>query len=1202
MPDIFDIVAKEESDDIFNRVAVEEAKPDIFNKVAAKEAKPDIFDRVAAKQLTGYQEQVISGLRQEGLEDWKIKKLSKKMSQFPDVYQPPETQTEYARRVQEIELSNIRNIYKEDKPIIRPEELSAALKRGGRKGVILRALGSEQEETPETANFLERLTETGGKLLADSGFMIAGAKVGGAIGTAVSPGIGTAVGAGAGMFMLPTAIESIFDEYEEFAKKGTDLTFGEFIKRGGAVTKETAKAGVLGAMMGTVGKAIPYLSKIPGFKKLLDYKYGKATAKFAANMAGFTGVERAFEGELPSAQNMGDFALLMLAGESIGTGIEKLKAYGERPLELGKKKVRPIVEKIKKIVPEPIAEYIKKAQRSAGWTDTVKDILGERDVKKIETHEKWKKSHADLVGEHGKEFTAKEHQDMFAYANKTGNPFIEGDTFKDVKARTPKYTKDFIDKTVRKTLQEIRKNVNEDPLMKDITPRSGLAERYLPGFYEGDPKELAKVHKKVVNKLNIKNPHASAKAFLTYHEALKEGGLKPRYKTIPELMERYENNIARAKLNVNIIDTARKYNDVTGHKLISVKEKNPRAYHEAKVNDYIPFWDETLRTYKDKNGNIKVSPKPALIDPGFGDAFQGIFSKDVPANPNIMGKLLGKVGTGYDYLNRRWNRFLVSFSPYHTKTQLFNVLGQLGFKEAVNVKNIMLKGAEYLENPEYRKKYARARLNVGTLESLDISKDAKLFDKALDTVLNPEGKSSKVIKAAQKSLSSKANYLHEKMIPRIKAYSFEEVMKAETAKWEKAEGKKLTSNETKAMQRVVAEQMNAVFGGPDWESSMFFKDPKARKWMRRFVAFPGWTVSNLHQAFNVLKPGLPGVIGRRFMLRFIINGGALAGTLRGLFGGTQQKEDGSLYFDPVKALESLRDISNPQDYFSFTLPAIDYKTDSGKIIRFGRNSDGTRIKLTMGKQILEVPKYVSGITQAAEILFNKMSAPLREFAKQAFGHTPSSSQKTLMYPVRAKYEGGERLPWKGKKGLIAQLPERAKSVGESVTPFGVGTLIQDGALKWAQTLFGTFGSVKEATLGKEADNIRSALENKSVSAREGALEKIEKKLKRNDFTEKEINGKISQIKGFVKKDKYADRVRGVLMLADVAKRRKHVIKLKREMEKDNLEFTDRAIDGLFESELKSLAFEGFITKSQMEDWLPGGKRKKRATRKRRKRR
>jgi len=119
-------------------------------------------------------------------------------------------------------------------------------------------------------------------------------------------------------------------------------------------------------------------------------------------------------------------------------------------------------------------------------------------------------------------------------------------------------------------------------------------------------------------------------------------------------------------------------------------------------------------------------------------------------------------------------------------------------------------------------------------------------------------------------------------------------------------------------------------------------------------------------------------------------------------------------------------------------------------------------------------------------------------------------------------------------------------------------------------------------MAKQEDNIRTALENKNVSQRTKELDKVEKFLKRNDFTQKEIDKKIATVKGFVKKDRYVERVRGALLMADEDKREKYTNELRQEMREDNLNFTEGAIDSLFASEIKSLAFEGFITKAEIE--------------------
>jgi len=79
---------------------------------------------------------------------------------------------------------------------------------------------------------------------------------------------------------------------------------------------------------------------------------------------------------------------------------------------------------------------------------------------------------------------------MKYYAQKTGDPNIGvEDSFADVSQRLPKHAKAFVDEVIRPHLKESLKTWNEHPATRDINPRKGLEEYYLPGVY----KEVLKI-------------------------------------------------------------------------------------------------------------------------------------------------------------------------------------------------------------------------------------------------------------------------------------------------------------------------------------------------------------------------------------------------------------------------------------------------------------------------------------------------------------------------------------------------------------------------------------------------------------------------------------------------------------------------------------------------------------------------------------
>lgn len=1049
--------------------------------------------------------------------------------------------------------------------------------------------------TDKDRNYINLLTRTMGEGLGDIPVIALGsalgAKAGAIVGAAagsVIPGAGTAGGATVGATITGAAtglalnelIKKSYEEYRDFVEQGNDLTFEEFLKRSGRVGAATAKSAALGAVLGTTSKLLPFLKKIPGVSKLVSTKPGQALINTTAEAATLTGADAIYEGKMPTAESFAH-NMTSLFGYKMGAApyglapkaIKAFKAYGERPLELtGKAKPEPALEAIKKFAPESVKSFIEKKQEAAKYIDLVKDYTGEIDVKKIENQEKWVNEYKKALTENGRLFTKEEHQDMFAYANKTGNPNIEGDGYNDVVERLPKAAKDLIDKAVRPTFQRVKQEVNSDPLMKDINERPELVDRYLPGMYEGPPEEIRKASNKIKARFNTTNPHASFKTFLNYHEAMREAGLKPKYNTVPQLMEAYMNNIARAKMNAAFLREVRYMQDVTGKPLLKIAEQDKGGYIDAKHNGFTPFWDEALRTYRDKDGKVKISPSPALLEPGFGNMARGIFSQRAPIPK-------WKSMESYDKLKSQWQRFRVSFSPYHYFTQTWNLGAVLGFKKGIlGFPTVMREGGELLKDIDFKKRMAMARVITKPHELIDINKVDADFTSSFDDMV--DAKNETMFTKAKNKLIKASNALHEEVIPRMKAYAFNEITKVERAKIEKQTGKPLTAQESKALDRLVGTHVNNTFGGTDMRTSLVLNDPLAQRSFNRIISFPQWTSSNLRQAMDALKPGLGGKLGRNAVARMALQGIMFNGAMRFLSGALRQDENtGETIIDPIAGYNEFRSPTKMDDYFRFTMPALDIRDKTGKVIvRLGRNADGTRMKVTPNKQLLEVYKYFQGVPEFTEQVFNKLAEPIKAVYKQAVGHTPSAMNKTLMYPVQGKYEGGQMVPWQGKKGLIAQLPSRGLALAEDVLPYGPAHIINQGWLPWAQTLFGSFSSRKETTLSRESDNIREALE----SGNNKKLDNARAMLKRNDFTDKQIDGEINRVKGYIKRDRYGDLMRGVLLLKNEKDKIRELIRLKHRVMKDPLKFGKLAFHGLIQTSVNDLAYNGFMTKAEAE--------------------
>jgi hypothetical protein len=181
---------------------------------------------------------------------------------------------------------------------------------------------------PENAGMASRIISQVGTLAGDLpamvagyyGGSVAGAYGGGAAATLAGPeatpfgaAIGSKVGGSAGAFALPAAIREILMQHYQ---KGDIKDFNDFYERSSAVLWQATKAGITGAATGgagvVAGKAFAPLSST-----VLKY-----TGQAAAEVATMVGVGRALEGQVPSASDFAEAAILVGGLHAVSAPIE----------------------------------------------------------------------------------------------------------------------------------------------------------------------------------------------------------------------------------------------------------------------------------------------------------------------------------------------------------------------------------------------------------------------------------------------------------------------------------------------------------------------------------------------------------------------------------------------------------------------------------------------------------------------------------------------------------------------------------------------------------------------------------------------------------------------------------------------------------------------------------------------------------------
>ncbi|MFW9872327.1 MAG: LPD38 domain-containing protein [Candidatus Thorarchaeota archaeon] len=290
----------------------------------------------------------------------------------------------------------------------RPGELIPRFIIGAKRSVagefinnFLDVQSPEELETKLSKNptFWEQFVQSGGELLSDSPFMMAGALIGSAIGGAAGAGIGAPtgvgvpftasagaiVGGGIGTFALPSFLKSALREYRNYANKGNDLTFGEFIQGAANRTIQTTlRSGANGAILSMIGPLMGQLSKAPVLKHLFNTKLGSDLTEIAATTGILTGTEALATQTIPTneqfARSLATIAVFKLIKRGpqeakrfiIQKRLKRLSQHNLEKLGFDKKEI----EKIETATPQQIDKIVRGVQQRLALTTDVTGAKG----------------------------------------------------------------------------------------------------------------------------------------------------------------------------------------------------------------------------------------------------------------------------------------------------------------------------------------------------------------------------------------------------------------------------------------------------------------------------------------------------------------------------------------------------------------------------------------------------------------------------------------------------------------------------------------------------------------------------------------------------------------------------------------------------------------------------------------------------------
>jgi len=461
----------------------------------------------------------------------------------------------------------------------------------------------------------------------------------------------------------------------------------------------------------------------------------------------------------------------------------------------------------------------------------------------------------------------------------------------------------------------------------------------------------------------------------------------------------------------------------------------------------------------------------------------------------------------------------LSFFHYVPLTE--SSAGALGAKRAFSFKNIANQGVELRSNEAFMKDAAKHGLVVHKpVERYAKAQETggKLVDAAMKYL--PEKAVSKIsdniVSKGIKKLAKAQEYLFEQYHPNLKAVTWQDFVNKAMSKRIAKDGP-IPKAEVYKIKTQMADLVNSMYGGQNWDTQRIFNSKNYRQWLRRVIAYPDWTTSAIRQAAGAFSGGLKGQASRKYWLKFGINSLMAHEALKFVFGGMKQSDEknksiSGIRWDPVKAAKTVLN-PDPIEWYKFPLPDVPVKI-AGKVFNPGREAAtekkevGSKLYSHFGKQALEIKDWAK---HPLRTLFSKSNPVISTIWKQVLESTPSDRES---FSVRGKWKGMKRMPWDATEPYTgARIASRLSSLIGDVTPFSMKNLFQYGAGPYVGTIGGSIPISKGTTPYKAAPVLEKAFRNKDIKT----VNSIRKALSDNGYSDRQVKSAITRARNAAKK-------------------------------------------------------------------------------------
>lgn len=382
---------------------------------------------------------------------------------------------------------------------------------------------------------------------------------------------------------------------------------------------------------------------------------------------------------------------------------------------------------------------------------------------------------------------------------------------------------------------------------KDLGTIHNIRDNYANRIYQPEPsKDFVKTE--LTSGLKQTTSHGKRRIFDTIFDAI-QNDKKPATVNFPDLLSIHNEEMARVNTAVKLTDSMK---EAGLHQWVNPKDI-PEGWTKTGLNDrFIPLKDKTGAPLIGDSGNQAVNHLVSVAPEGIAKGIRAI------AEPNFAKKI--DLLRGIDKYQAVVKTYDLALSFFHHFTFAMQTLYQGGA-------NTLLKAPlmnKIVESPEF------ANIEQDFMRHEGIT--TKVADNQ-DILRNIAGKDSKlgnlpVIKQFNKLTQSSGEFLFGKVQRFLKVSDYGNKISSWLASHPNA-----TNEEVVAAKKGFSQEINAAYGGLNWEAMGFTKSEITN--LRRVLLAPDWTISNLKLGQYAFKGGTVGSAARANIAKSLIEGIAL---------------------------------------------------------------------------------------------------------------------------------------------------------------------------------------------------------------------------------------------------------------------------------------------------------------------------------------